>query len=78
MAKLTRKFKFPLLSGISKYGEKKPYYEQVVIYDGAYPFAMMNVDTLFNSDDRDNPIYLDLLQGNALNITMTLETDDPQ
>ena len=69
MAKLTRKFKLvPLLT----------YYEQVVIYDGAYPCAMMNVDTLFNSDDRDNPIYLDLLQGNALNITMTLETDDPQ
>ena len=47
----------PLVSGYSKVVEpvKKPYYEQVVIYEGDYPVAMVHGDLFWPGQRKTTP-----------------------
>jgi hypothetical protein len=61
----------PVLSGKSLYGDKKKYYEQVIIFDDRrYPIAMVHID-IFQPGELYDTLYKD---GSEVSVTMTFET----
>jgi hypothetical protein len=67
----------PLISGSYtgrfKLREKgDPYYEQILLYEGEYPFAVIHMDTFYHSI-QDNHIHDLLNQGKQLKVKVTFE-----
>jgi len=66
---ITKKVKLvPLVTGHSSFNNGKAYYEQVIIYDGSYPSAMMHIDTL--STKEKDKIYEQLENGETVECFM--------
>ena len=65
----------PLISGYSKieFPNKKigtPYMEQVLISDGDWPFAVVNIDTWCPKDTHDDDVYDAIKQGRKVKVTV--------
>jgi len=52
-----------------------PYYEQILIYENDYPFAVVHVDTFWKAVG-DEYIYKSLLEGNQLTLKVTFDLID--
>lgn len=74
----------PLISGkntlsYASKSEGTPYYEQILIYDGDFPFAVVHMDTFWTRHGNDE-IYQEIRKGNNVKVEVTfkiIETDYP-
>lgn len=67
----------PLVSGHKKNVDKigDPYFEQIVLYDGEYPFAMVHIDAFHTKGG--NQIYDKSNSGKTVMVKFTLEIAEP-